>query len=356
MNLDRGIRDRIAVLRIVMIFGVVVLHTPEYVPMAAIGTGWFDAVKAFFQLAVFRATVPVLTVISGFLLFGAALDRTPARLFGKKARTILLPFLVFNLSLLPLALAAQVYAGVEMSARLWPFEPMAWLNAAFGLTSGPINYPLNFLRDLLALILLAPLFGFMLRRFAWPGLALVGLVFFSNLDGPLVLRDLMAVQFYLGGMAAVRGWDLRRFDRYAPACLLLFLLACAAIVHFRIANTTYLRLLAPFLIWPAAAWLVASAVGPWLVRMSRYSFFLFLAHAPVLMLTWLLYGRYGSALPYPLYWVAAPLLVAAILVAVYRLADAAMPRLFPKLIGASRKPGRAPADSVRQGSPTAVKI
>ncbi|WP_314438466.1 acyltransferase family protein [Massilia timonae] len=337
MTLDHGLRDRIALLRFVMIFGVIMLHTPQYVPMAEIGNGWFDATKAFFQLAVFRATVPVLTVISGFLLFGAALDRAPARLFSKKARTILLPFLCFNLPLVPLALGAQLFAGVEMSAQLWPFEPMAWLNAAFGLTASPINYPLNFLRDLLVLILLAPAFGWLLRNYAWPGLVLVSVVFFKNYDGALVLRDLMAVLFYVGGMAAVRGWNLRLLDRHALLCFLLFLLACAAIVHFRVANTTYLRLVAPFLIWPATAWLATTRLGPWLVGMSKYSFFMFLAHAPVLLLTWLMYSRYGSALPYPLYWVMAPVLVTAILVAVYRIANVLMPRLFPVLIGAGRR-------------------
>jgi succinoglycan biosynthesis protein ExoH len=342
MTLDRGLRDRIAVLRFVMIFGVIMLHTPQYVPMAEIGNGWFDATKAFFQLAVFRATVPVLTVISGFLLFGAALDRAPARLFSKKARTILLPFLCFNLPLVPLALGAQMAAGIEMSAQLWPFEPTAWLNAAFGLTASPINYPLNFLRDLLVLILLAPAFGWLLRNFAWPGLVLVSVVFLKNYDGVLVLRDIMAVLFYVGGMAAVRGWNLRLLDRFAMPCFLLFLLACAAIVHFRVANTTYLRLVAPFLIWPATAWLAASRFGPWLAGMSKYSFFMFLAHAPLLLLTWILYGRYGSALPYPLYWIMAPLLVTAVLVVVYRIAETLMPRLFPLLIGAgSRGPRMA---------------
>lgn len=348
MDLARDIRQRVALLRFVMIFGVIVLHVPAYVPMAEIGDGWFDAIKAFFQLAVFRATVPVLTVISGFLLFSAALDRVPTRLFGKKARTILLPFLCFNLPLLPIALGAQLFAGIDMSAQLWPFEPMAWLNAAFGLAGMPINYPLNFLRDLLVLILLAPLFGWLLRNYAWPGLVLISVVFFKNYDGMLVLRDMMAVQFYIGGMAAVRGWNLRLLDRHALACLAVFLLACAAMVHFRIANTTGLRLVAPFLIWPITAWLAASRLGPWLVGMSKYSFFMFLAHAPVLLLTWILYGRYGNALPYPVYWMLAPVLVTSVLVIVYRLAETYMPRFFLPLVGAGGHARPAPAATTEQ--------
>ena len=339
MTIDRDIRERIALLRFVMIFGVIVLHTPAYVPMSEVGNGWFELTKAYFQLAVFRATVPVLTVISGFLLFRACLDREPAQLFRKKGRTILIPFLFFNLALLPFALGAQLFAGVELSDSLWPFDGATWLNAAFGISGSPINYPLNFLRDLLVLILLAPAFGWILRNFAWPGLVLVGVVFFSNYDGLLVRRDLMAVLFYVGGMAAVRGWNLRMLDRYAIPCLLAFLLACALMVYFRIADTTYLRLVSPFLIWPAALLLVGTAAGSWLVRMSKYSFFMFLAHAPVLMVTSVLYKRFGSSLPYPMYWFLAPFVVTALLIVIYRLSCAIMPHIFSVLIGA-RSPAR----------------
>jgi len=342
MTIDRDIRDRIALLRFVMIFGVIVLHTPAYVPMAEVGTGWFDLTKAYFQLAVFRATVPVLTVISGFLLFGACLDREPARLFRKKGRTILIPFLFFNLALLPFALGAELFAGIKLSSSLWPFDAATWLDAAFGISGSPINYPLNFLRDLLVLILLAPAFGWMLRNFAWPGLILVGVVFFSNFDGLLVRRDLMAVLFYVGGMAAVRGWNLRLLDRYAVPCLLAFALACAGMVYFRIADTTYLRLVAPFLIWPAAMLLVGTQAGSWLARMSKYSFFMFLAHAPVLMVTSVVYKRFGDALPYPVYWFLAPVAVTAFLIVIYQLAFAVMPRLFGILIGANAASRPAP--------------
>lgn len=355
MKLDRDVRDRIAVLRFVMIFGIILLHTPPYVPMAEVGGSVFDAIKAFFQLAVFRATVPVLTVISGFLLFNAGLDRVPAKLFRKKWRSIVIPFLCFNLPLLPLAWAAQQWGGMTMSVQLIPFETMRWLNAAFGLTDSPLNYPLNFLRDLIVLIALAPVFGWLLRRAPWLGLALVVLVFFPNLDGPLLLRDVMGILFYVGGMAAVQEWDLRRLDRYKWPCLLLFVAICVAVVEFRVANTTYLRLAAPILIWPASAWLVTTTVGGWLVRLSKYSFFLFLAHAPLLLATWLVYQRLGAPVPYPWYWVLTPWVVAAILIVVYRICMAVMPGLFSALVGtpASAAPvaGDAPPATARAVPP-----
>lgn len=326
--------DRIAMLRYLMIVGVVVLHTPPYVPITETGPGLFDFIKAFFQNAVFRASVPVLTVISGYLLFKSALDQQWIRLIKKKARTILLPFCAFNLMVLAGAFVAQHQLGLPMSYQLLPFDAPTWLNAAFGLAESPINYPLNFLRDLIVLMALAPLLGFFLRSRPWTGFATLILIFYNNLDGTLVLRDVMPIMFYLGGLAATRKWDLLAFDRYALACLALLLILCLCVVHFRIDNTTYFRYVAPFLIWPAAALLHDTRPGRWLQSQSKISFFIFLAHAPLLLVLSVAYQKIGNAIPYPVYWFAIPVVVVATLTLLYHTLMRACPRLFAPMIGA----------------------
>lgn len=326
------IERRISLLRFVMIFGVVLLHTPPYTPIAETGPGLFDAVVAFFQHAVFRSTVPVLTLISGYLLYRSAIDQYPARLLRKKVGSILVPFLFFNLTLLGAYVLLVEVAGLSIgNTRLDTIQD--WLNAAFGLTASPINYPLNFLRDLMALFILAPLLGWFLRRAPWPGLVLVLLVFQFNLDGMFVLRNVMLPIFYIGGMAAVLKWDMRALDRYAPWLLALFVILCAAIVHFRVENTNYFRLVAPILIWPAASLLVSTGVGRWLARMSRYSYFLFLAHAPVLLVVSVIYKHFSAHIPFPVYWVLTPVVVTGVLVATYKVLARLMPATFNTLIG-----------------------
>jgi hypothetical protein len=84
-------------------------------------------------------------------------------------------------------------------------------------------------------------------------------------------------------MATVRNWDIRALDHYAPILLAALFGVCAYVIYFRVANTNLLRLVAPALIWPAASLLAFTAVGNWLARMSRYSYFLFLAHVPLLL-------------------------------------------------------------------------
>jgi succinoglycan biosynthesis protein ExoH len=332
-RLDKNVRSRFDLLRFVMIVGVVLLHTPQYVPITEIGSDSFSLFKAFFQNALFRTTVPVLTFISGYLVFHSNIDQSPVKLLAKKSRSLLLPFMVFNLPLLALAWLAQTQAGIKLSYDLTSSDPMSWLNMAFGLTGSPINYPLNFLRDMMALMLIAPVAGLMLRHMPFIGLALFVWIFLNNYDGVLVLRDTMAVVFYLGGLVACCKWNIRALDAYAWPCLMIFLLACAAIVYFRVPNTTILRLVAPLLVWPASALFIDSKVGIWCARMNRYSFFIFVAHAPVLILTWQLYKHAGANLPYPLYWTATPFVTTVLLVWIYKLLMKIAPRTLQIVLG-----------------------
>ena len=318
-HMDADVKTRINILRFLMIFGIVVLHTPEYINIANLGTGWFDLTKAFFQSAVFRCTVPVLTCISGYLLFSSGLDRDYKKLAIKKTKTLLIPFVTCNVLLAFVVYVIQAEINIPITYQLYPFKLDTTLNAAFGITKGPINYPLHFIRDLFVLVMLSPIFGWMLRRSALPGLVLIVLIFWFNVDGYLVLRKEMPIMFYIGGMAAVQKWNIKRLDRYAGLSLLLFLALCVSIIFFKVENTTYLRLAAPMLIWPATALLADTATGAWLARKAKYSFFIFLLHAPLLLVSFALYKRFAPHFPYELYWFIMPVAITGLLVGAYKL-------------------------------------
>ncbi len=337
MNINDSISSRISILRFIMIVGVVVLHTPQYVPIAEIGNGAFDLFKAFFQHAVFRASVPVLTFISGYLLFKSGMDLTPAKLFRKKGRSIGIPFLFFNFLLLAAAYAAQTKFAITLPYQLAPFNVSVWLDAAFGLKGSPINYPLNFLRDLIAVMLLAPIFGYMIRNMPIKGLILITLVFLWNFDSFFVIRADMPIVFYVGGMAAINRWKMTSLDKYAGVLLGTFLALCVAMIYFKVANSTYLRLIAPVLIWPAASLLVNTRVGKWCEKMSEYSFFIFISHAPILIASWMVYSKVSIYVPYELYWVVTPVVTVVVLIATYKLAQRFIPSLFSFVLGCRQK-------------------
>lgn len=334
---DSNTRQRIAIIRFLMVCGIVILHTPQYVDIATLGSGWFDLTKAYFQSAVFRCSVPTLTCISGYLLFSAGRDTSAIALFKMKFRTLVVPFLVFNTLLAVAIFAVEGTTKLPISYQLHPFDATTMLDAAFGWTKAPINYPLNFLRDLIVLMLLAPLFGWMIRRAAFSGLVALTIIMIWNLDGALILRNEMALMFYIGGVAAVKQWNLRTLDRHAGLCLAVFLALCAAVIFFRVGNTTYLRLVAPVLIWPASALLVHTRAGKWFAQMSGYSFFIFLCHAPVLLGTWMVYKTGVTGLPYEAYWLLAPVVTVTFLIGTHQLMTNSMPNLFASMAGGSRR-------------------
>lgn len=337
--MEEAVSERIAMLRFLMICGIVILHTPDYVNIKDMGPGLFDMVKAFFQSAVFRATVPVLTCISGYLLFRTALDKSPEKLYRKKLRTIGIPFIAFNALVLAGTALLQSLRPVPLSYQLIPFDAWTWTNAMLGLTDAPINYPLNFLRDLLVIFALTPVFGWLIRNAPIKGMILVSLIFFSDLDGMLVLRSSMPLLFYVGGMAAVYRWDMCKLDRFAWPCAALFVLLCASVIAYRMTNLTYLHVLSPLLVWPAASLVSGTAFGRWSAKMSKYAFFIFLAHAPLLSFSWLLYENAGGAVPYPVYWFVTPFITIALLIALYRVAQRHFPTVFFALMG-ERLPAR----------------
>jgi len=344
MNLNKEVSNRIAVLRPVLIFGVVFVHVQGMSElMSQVGPGIFAKFAAFFRNGVFRGTVPTLALISGFLLFGARLDQSPLKMFHKKFRTLVIPFLFFNLATIALWLIMKACFGLVFFRDITQASPMQWLNMVTGATEYPINGPLYFVRDMIVMILLAPLFGWMLRRFAWIGLAVIAVIFGTNQDGVLIMRGTSLILFYIGGMAAVKGWNVLILDKYAKYCLGAFILLCLGKVLFAIDNKVILVMTAPFLLWPSMALLRHTKAEAWALNYTKYSFFVFAAHMPFMVMSWWFVLHHARFVPYAVYWFLAPVSVIAGLVACHDLAMRRFPAAFSFVLGArvSNKPAFA---------------
>lgn len=309
--MEKDISNRIAATRYLMVIGIVILHTPPYQSLPELANTPFDLIKAFFSHGVFRTTVPVLTAISGYLLFSSSLPSRPYTLIARKSKAILLPLILWNL---PVALAIFVSQKYQLlshtfSQQLYPIDFMAWVNALTGLFELPANYPLNFLRDLFVLLMLAPVFRLLLHYVPYIGLGLISLVYWYNLEGELILRNSMLISFYIGALAASTKWQLTALDKYAWPLLISFLACCLAIAVFDIENREFLRLLAPFMVWPAMSLLINTTAGELLVKFSPVSFLTFLAHGPLLLLFWLVFNKLPLTEPHIVFWFIAPVLV-----------------------------------------------
>ena len=316
-----------------MIFGVVVIHTPPTLEVYDVDGSLWAYITSFLQNGIFRAGVPVLTLISGFLLFSANSDLKYMKLLKKKAGTLLVPFLVFNLGHIAMQMIVRLATGQWLGEDLFAQEFDVWMNLLFSVREVPANGPLHFLRELIVLAILAPIFGFLIRKAPVVGLAAVCLFFLSNTDGRLMNRGDMAVEFYMGGLAAIYHWNLKALDRFAYPSLLIFVGICAAVSVFEISDLTWLRLTAPFLVWSAASRLVDTPFGKWLAHMSQHSFFIFVAHAALVRMAWIVFQRTLPSVPVALFTVLAPFVVVAMCIGLYKVLNIFIPKQLDWALG-----------------------
>jgi succinoglycan biosynthesis protein ExoH len=339
MKMNRVVSQRIALLRTLMIFGVVLLHTPGRVTVDALDfSNVFHVVRAFFQEGVFRVGVPVLSLISGYLLFGANLDQSPFELYKKKTKTLVVPFIAFNIGLAAAVYGFQFLTGHTLWRNLATLSRIDVLDSLFAITASPIDYPLYFLRDMIVVVILSPLIGKLLRHAPIMGGIFIFYFFVNDVDGLLVLRASIPVMVYIGGAAAVYKWNLQALDRFAKPCAVIFLALCASILVFRMQNRFYITAIAPFFLWPAVSLFENNKAGLWLRKSSNYSFFVFCAHAPLLLAGYTFYQTVSAYVPEWMCWLATPAVTIAALMGVHNVASTRIPTVFNFVTGTRAKP------------------
>jgi succinoglycan biosynthesis protein ExoH len=333
--IGNAVSNRITMLRPLLIIGVVFLHVAGIsdIPSER-GPELFSWFAGFFKNGIFRGTVPTMSLISGYLLFSSGLDRLPKRLFSKKFITLAIPFLIFNVYYLIFMVVVNSTVGPAFP-RLESLlqSPLRFISVMFGIGEYPLNGPLHFVRDMMVAIILVPAMSVLIRNAPWIGLVVLAIFFGSNMDGVLIFRASSLILFYIGGMAAVYKWDVLALDKFAKPCLAVLIVLCLVQIGFRIDNNALLIMVSPFLIWPSVSLLVGTKIEQWAIRFCKYSFFIFVAHMPIIDSLWWGVLNHASWIPYPIYWFAAPLLTVGLLKVIYDMAMKIAPKPFNLAIG-----------------------
>lgn len=327
------ISKRIQIARYLMVCGIVFIHIPPGDTETVTDNAYFLFIRDFLVDAVFRCTVPVLTCISAYLIFLYGKDKKAVRLIKDKAKRLIIPMIIWNLPIVVAIYLIQKYQVVSYPFRihLYPLTFFTVLDATFGLIDRPANYPLFFLRDLFVLACLAPIFGFFIRRAPTLGFVIVVAIFWFDFDGPLLLRSNMALNFYIGGVAAVYGWNLFFLDKYRGGLLSLFIALC--IVKSQTPGEgTLFRVVSPFMIWPVLGLIENSQFADFVVELSSGSFFLFLSHAPILIVSYILYENF-PVFDYPVYWFISSAAVIALCAIFYRIGSRTLPSTMQVALG-----------------------
>ena len=322
--------DAISIARVICILGVVYVHAwtgQNGEALAALRGSGQDNLRWTLMEIFGRSAVPLLGLISGWLVAASGRTRNLPSHVERKTRTILLPMILWNL------LAILFVSGAAWLFGLSAPQPQSlwWLvDEVLILTRNPdIDVQMPFLRDLFLCMLAAPLF---VRLPGWM-LALVGLAagaaHIAGLGPPVLMRASILFFFILGIIARRNAWEETIARLPFLLALLPFALLMGAQLYRSIAvgDTGWpvtqrgldlaVRIAAAIAFWRIAWALAGSVARGLLLRIEPFAFFLFCAH---LILIWLggpvlgaVFGPMGSPL-YPVYLILQPLIVLAVVV------------------------------------------
>jgi len=342
--IDPDVSARIDVLRAILIGLIVLCHGGRWIGSDVAFAGpAVEFVLALVNRGLDCVAVPLFFAISGYLLL-RKLTLSPAAYLGllrKKFVSIGIPFLFFN----------AVWIGwiftigcIDLFGSRSFLLQAGILRKLVGIGTSPINYPLWFLRDLLILFALSPVFLVFYRRVPVAGLLALLLVWFTGALTDEYSLGGFAFAFYAGGFLARRRVNLRDTARLDKFVLPVFLAASVLVgltpwlgldVYGLAALKKLYQIVGVAAFWCVSryAWIKGSRV---LHAMASMSFFIFLTHEPTVSLLqarllrlWQPAGTAWQLVAYPVAGLTAMALLYGLGRALSRLA----PKVFAVLTG-----------------------
>jgi surface polysaccharide O-acyltransferase-like enzyme len=303
--IDDYLSRKIKLLSLFAIIAVVYIHANSIEPLAqrpgSVIEGDFNInsfVQVFITNGLARFSVPLFFCISGYLFFrlggGDGINRFLVKI-TKRLKTIVLPFLIWSffwffvtrlMRYIPFYEASVPFPRLVINAeKLWLFTKNLHLT--------PISVHLWFLVHLFVYVLFGyPIFLLLRTRLAYVAFAAV-FYFFVQGDISYVGAD-SALFFMLGGFLAIRGINMNyKISRSWALALLstwVLLVAVKTALAYRWSMPYFHQL--TVLLGLAGVWFCYDHFIPskqWLTgrleKMADHTFFIYVAHYPVLIMT-----------------------------------------------------------------------
>jgi fucose 4-O-acetylase-like acetyltransferase len=315
----------ITIARLICILGVVYVHgwTGLHGDELAAQAGSAQGVMRWTLVELFgRSAVPLLSILSGWLVARSPRRRSYGAFVSEKARALLAPMAAWNAIGLVLVVGAGMLGWIEAPRP----ASVGWVvDELFCITRpADVGVQMSFLRDLFLCMLAAPwlvrissgrLFGVALIAAVW----VIG-----GWAVPILLRPSILLFFACGILAARHGVAERIAALPIGAAIWPFLLVLplklalsiwgdrlAAGGHMVAAVDLGMRFAAATAVWRLSILLASRPVGMSMLRLAPYSFLLFCSHVVVM---WLLGPLLGLATgpmghpAWPFYFLLQPLL------------------------------------------------
>ena len=252
--------------------------------------GVYDSMRILISQGICRIAVPVFFVISGYLFFSKLKDWSWSIWWGKvKSRigTLLVPYIIWNLIVViwNVVLYAQHCLRSNIPYDWYFLQSHSGIGWDFLII--PLNYPLWFIKQLMALILITPIIWLIAAKSRWPAIVILFLLYVF--DCKLLMPGLFF--FSLGAYLRVHNMDLIAIpQRYLiPFFIISFLFLIIMLFTYGIEHRVYNTVLKFFTILGGASLVGITAIGIKKSVIKNYSllvnssFFMYAIHGKIVL-------------------------------------------------------------------------
>jgi len=363
--------DRIVLVRLLCIFGMIYVHVPFMESADLSGGGGvfsaFELIRALLVDGYGRTSACLLSIVSGYLVAKNLKGDTPLNgvtprywpFYKRRFKSIYLPMVIWGIVTLLVFSFVSIMQTTFLSDACG--DNNAWsikcLNVVFhfnAISTGPTMH-LAFLRDLFVCMLLAPALIVVMRFIPLIGLSALSVVYLLDLESMLVLRPLVILGFSVGLTLGLRHLNFAWVDRYWLCWLLIALLMALLTTAFNggllpklqwlfavnglDARETLLypltRVFGSLAIWSLALKLMSLPIMNWSIKLEPFLFVAFCSH-PLLLsmlqeLSGLIITNSDVLMLYPVWFVLAPAVSIAATVLGMRMCGLLLPNFLPTL-------------------------
>ena len=347
-NISRGtlLSETLEVLRFPLAVFILLLHSSfehEIKDGISIFEGWdapiYHRLDFIFSQNICNIAVPLFFLMSGFLFFkeGVLTIEQYKNKLRKRIKSLLVPYLVWNVIIFFLYLTVQLLAPSMNTGRnkfivdysfydyLMSFWSMSFINE--GGVSGPIDSPLWFIRDLMVMMVISPLFYWLIKKMTILLPISLVLTYIFGINTGIQGFSMSALTFFsLGAYFGMIKFDFVKISKdYFKILFYLYFFLLTTLV-LQMGNSTipawYSGLtvfIGVFMVIGIASFLVdrySCKINPFL---SGSTFFIFASHSEILKITIRLTSRLGinSDMFYCVAYFVCPLITLTVLLISY---------------------------------------
>ncbi|EKY4195043.1 acyltransferase [Vibrio harveyi] len=221
MKLDTISSERLSILRFLLIIGVVFIHASN--PSINNVSYFSNTLEKFISDGLARVSVPLFFMISGYLFFlgcNWSLDKYKVKL-KSRFNSLVIPFLFWNITTLAVFFLVQINPTTSTlfsgnGQLISEYNSFDFINAIIGINRLPISFQFWFIRDLIIVIILSPIFALFFKRKSLSKIVLLCLLilWFFNL-WPINIPSIASVMFfYTGAYLGTFGKCLFSLDKF----------------------------------------------------------------------------------------------------------------------------------------------